>query len=693
MVNRMSRARFFVMLVFMTAFFTASCASNIFVQPGGPPLPPFEDPNILGVERVERRSLSTIDDAVACLASKQPVFAVMVDNSNVRPATETGACRVGRVPQGTVVRVDAVYEQGGDTPLASIEGIGADLAPTPIGYAEDIQPIFQRACNACHSDLIQTLGLQVTEYESLMAGSENGPVIAPGDPAASRLWEQVGTGVMPLVGELTELDKETIKLWIEAGAPEQRSPLPKEGGLWAHIDEESVEQVANACEPDEVDSPSTFVNASLILPTSCGLPPSQEVVDGIVASFSPTIVGGSRAVVGGGGSPAAGGGESPAAVSASGGPAYAGGGISAAAAGIQASALGLPSPTEADGWMQMKGDFCIEQRLPNLERSITALTFTPDGRMFLALDSPPTGDADPYILYDAYHPSRSISVYNYLDDSGLTEIFGESPRVTGLDWYNGSLYVSRSGEVGRIPDGGGYETLAGGFAVHSQLFHANNGIVISNGWVYISAGGLRDGWSDGPIVGMGPVEAVNIMSEGNPYATRIVRASLDRLLSERNIGVFETAALGTRNPYGIAVDPSGRIWFTDNGATNVPDDMSAGDEVNLLDPRTITGNDATAPYYGFPLALTGSSPEWYGPVTTLANAAAPTGISWAYGTAFFGQYGRDPGLFRLGRAADGQVVSERILLIWPLLAVATAPDGALWIGTGEGGLYRITPGC
>ncbi|RIK26560.1 MAG: hypothetical protein DCC55_39890, partial [Chloroflexi bacterium] len=70
-----------------------------------------------------------------------------------------------------------------------------------------------------------------------------------------------------------------------------------------------------------------------------------------------------------------------------------------------------------------------------------------------------------------------------------------------------------------------------------------------------------------------------------------------------------------------------------------------------------------------------------------------TAITWAYGTLFFGVYGSDPGLYRLGRTGDGQMVAERILLIWPLLATTTAPDGALWIGTGGGGLFRLTPGC
>jgi hypothetical protein len=126
----------------------------------------------------------------------------------------------------------------------------------------------------------------------------------------------------------------------------------------------------------------------------------------------------------------------------------------------------------------------------------------------------------------------------------------------------------------------------------------------------------------------------------------------------------------------------------------VPDEISAGDEVNIFDPRSATGSDATAPYYGFPLALSGSPPDWYtAPAIGLPNASAPTGITWAYNTIFYAQYGRNPGLYRIGKAPNGQLASERILLIWPLLAVETAPDGALWLGSGDGGLFRLTPGC
>jgi len=352
----------------------------------------------------------------------------------------------------------------------------------------------------------------------------------------------------------------------------------------------------------------------------------------------------------------------------------------------------MPAPTDEDGWLQPRGGLCVQSMLPDNRRGITALAFAPDGRLFLALDSNIAGDIDPLVLYDAWHPSRAVAV---LEPGGgsFNEILSESTRITGLDWEDGALYLSRAGEVGQIVDGGGYETLAGGFAVNSHLFHANNGLVISNGWLYVSAGGVMDGWSDGPIVGIGEDGAQALVSGGNPYAARIVRAPLGALREARSISAFSTAARGARNPYGIAVDPAGNLWFTDNGATNLPDDTPAGDEVNMLAPGTIGAGEAETPHFGFPLALTGAA-DWYSrPALTLVNAAAPTGISWALGTIFFAQYGKDPGLYRVGVDAAGLLVAERVMLGWPILALTTAPDGALWVGMGDGGLYRITGGC
>jgi hypothetical protein len=306
--------------------------------------------------------------------------------------------------------------------------------------------------------------------------------------------------------------------------------------------------------------------------------------------------------------------------------------------------------------MTPRGGFCLEQRLPDNTRGITAITFAPDGRMFLALDSSLAGDVDPLILYDAYHPSRSVAVYDWVNNSTkYDEIMVESSRITGLDYADGALYLSAGGRSRAHPRRR-QTTKRWPMALLSIAgsFHANNGIVISNGWLYVSAGGVRDGYVEGPIVGVGEEGAQQIVSGGNPYAARIVRAPLGNLLSQRTIAAFSTAARGVRNPYGITARP-GRAHLVHRQRRH---QRAGRDQRRRRSERARSRRHrrrrGRTPYYGFPLALSGAPPDWYtAPVVGLVNSAAPTGITWAYDTVYFGVYGRFPGLYRLGRAADG----------------------------------------
>jgi len=660
----------------------------------GPP-PPLAGPEALG-RLSAARPVDDLLDAMICLASGQPVYGLMQGNGNVRTGPSQESCRVGRAPADTVIRVEGLFPEGqADRPLARL-GAGLDT-PLPIGYQEDIRPLFQATCQACHGPDVQNAGLQVTEYSALMAGSERGPVIQPGDPEASLLWQMVHSGAMPLIGELSPEQKRLVYDWILLGAPEQRPELPSPSAVWALIGPLDFQPTDNNCGVDPAEL-QPFVNAGLFWLASCAAPPDlerlAELRDRGPAALSP--------------GPPQGGGEAqdPAeeAMALSGGPNPRPAQIPGTA-GIQVAPLGLPAPSDGDPWMVPQGGFCLEQRRPQLagQWGITSLAFAPDGRLFIGLDGPSTGQVDPNVLFDAFHPSRALAVYQSVQDDSFYTILENSSRITGLVWHQGVLYVSRAGEIGAIPDGGSYQVLAQGFAVNGRIFHANNGVAIADGWLYVSAGGIRDGYSDGVIaVGDGdlPAEtlAVNIAAGGNPYGARIVRAPLERLRSERRIELFQTAARGVRNPYGITADPYGRIWFTDNGATNVPGEYTAGDEVNLLDPRilppaAVAGDENATPFYGFPLELAGVRKDWYTqPVLTLENSTAPTGITWAYDTIFFALYGRNPGLYRLANAG-GTLVAERVLYGWPIQAVATAPDGAIWFGTGDGGLYRLAAGC
>lgn len=700
-VYRVGRALFLLVLL----LFVGACASvPLPASPAGNvgtastptdarmgPRPPVAYPDSMG-GIIELPVLDGMADALACLAGGQPVFAVMQYNANVRNEPNSQGCRLGRAPAGTVVRVEAIFGQGETIPFASLDRSLSLLPLSTPGYDEDIQPIFEENCSVCHSDTLQLAELHVTAYEPLLAGGQSGAVVVPGDPDASKLWLQIRSGAMPLVGELNDDEKSLVYEWILAGAARQGTRPSAE--LWLRLSDDDF-----SWSPNECDGTIPYISDQLALATSCAAMPNAEQIAASLLDVQPLAVPSSPS------SAPSDGDESDRNDSAAALPILDNvqRDITAGQVGIQVSPLGLGVPSESDPWLIPRGGFCIEQYLGQIlqdRHSITSLAFAPDGRLFMALDIPATGDFDPNLLYDPFYPVRTVAVW---DGDSYEELLRESSRITGMAWHEGSLYLSRAAEVGRIPDGGTYEYLAGGFAVAGRLFHANNGLVVRDGWLYVAAGGVRDGYSDGTIVpadGELPAEtlATFVAAGGNRFSARIVRARLEQLLAERTLAVFQTVARGVRNPYGIATDPLGRLWFTDNGATNVPGTFGAGDEVNLLDPRTLSaaavaGDENDTPFYGFPMTLGGVNQDWWSePVLTLPNSAAPTGITWAYDTIFFAQYGRDPGLYRMANAG-GDIIAERVLLGWPIQAVTTAPDGAVWIGTGTGGLFRLRPGC
>ena len=92
-------------------------------------------------------------------------------------------------------------------------------ATTSISFANDIMPILESRCINCHGSERTQKGLDVKTYESLMAGSENGPVVTPGDAGNSLLVDQLVQGKMPKRGpKLTPDQVQLITDWINAGA-------------------------------------------------------------------------------------------------------------------------------------------------------------------------------------------------------------------------------------------------------------------------------------------------------------------------------------------------------------------------------------------------------------------------------------------------------------------------------------------
>ncbi len=88
-----------------------------------------------------------------------------------------------------------------------------------VSFANEILPILDSRCKNCHGGRETKEGLNLTTYAALMAGSENGLILTPGDADNSLLAEQVITQEMPKRGpKLTPPQVQLIVDWINQGA-------------------------------------------------------------------------------------------------------------------------------------------------------------------------------------------------------------------------------------------------------------------------------------------------------------------------------------------------------------------------------------------------------------------------------------------------------------------------------------------
>ena len=94
-----------------------------------------------------------------------------------------------------------------------------------VDYEPQIQTIIDANCtnSGCHiNGGAYQQGLDLSSYDNLMAGSNNGPVIVPNDHANSLLWQYVADATMP-PGNNPDLSADEIDLiaqWIDEGALE-----------------------------------------------------------------------------------------------------------------------------------------------------------------------------------------------------------------------------------------------------------------------------------------------------------------------------------------------------------------------------------------------------------------------------------------------------------------------------------------
>ncbi len=95
-------------------------------------------------------------------------------------------------------------------------------------FEKEIRPVLAEKCYACHSSKSKAPmgGLALDTRGGLRKGGNGGPVLVPGDPAASRLFKALTYNQtelrMPPAGKLPEDKIAAFQKWIAAGAPDPR---------------------------------------------------------------------------------------------------------------------------------------------------------------------------------------------------------------------------------------------------------------------------------------------------------------------------------------------------------------------------------------------------------------------------------------------------------------------------------------
>ena len=86
-----------------------------------------------------------------------------------------------------------------------------------VNFTVDVQPVLALNCTGCHGSTTRMKEMNLSTLDGVLKGSESGPVVVPGKPDESRLYQLVRDGKMPMgKAHLKDEELALIRSWIQA---------------------------------------------------------------------------------------------------------------------------------------------------------------------------------------------------------------------------------------------------------------------------------------------------------------------------------------------------------------------------------------------------------------------------------------------------------------------------------------------
>jgi hypothetical protein len=143
--------------------------------------------------------------------------------------------------------------------ILAVPGLSADEPASVEFFEKHVRPVLADHCHSCHGPKKQQAGLRLDTAEGVRKGSDEGPVVVPGEPNKSKLLASVkraGDYPMPPNKPLPAEAVNALSEWVKLGAPfpaSLQTPAPPPAGR----DHWAFKPVADARPPATKTDPGT----------------------------------------------------------------------------------------------------------------------------------------------------------------------------------------------------------------------------------------------------------------------------------------------------------------------------------------------------------------------------------------------------------------------------------------------------